>query len=152
MTILAPHLLPPWVRKYSSFCLQDGSLQRIEHIEERHNLFVMEYYKDNIWQGLVCFVISVVASIFYFKLYEAHQDLSSFFIFSMVSSLWFLVSNLCKRRLIVNHIRQYYQFYIRGILWQEGPLHQIYVRLLTESFSTASSSTDTAWRSSPWSA
>ncbi|XP_026547262.1 transmembrane protein 249, partial [Notechis scutatus] len=62
----------------------------------------------------------------------AHQDLSSFFIFSMVSSFWVLVSNLCKRRLIINHIRQYYQFYIRGILWHEGPLHQIYVRLVSQ--------------------
>ncbi|KAG8134083.1 hypothetical protein E2320_011804 [Naja naja] len=99
---------------------------------QQPKVLVMEYYKDTIWQGLVCFVISVIASIFYFKLYGAHQDLSCFFIFGMVSSLWVLVSNLCKRRLIINHIRQYYQFYIRGILWHEGPLHQIYVRLVSQ--------------------
>ncbi|XP_026579179.1 transmembrane protein 249, partial [Pseudonaja textilis] len=99
---------------------------------QQPKVLVIEYYKDTIWQGLVCFVISVFSSIFYFKLYGAHQDLSCFLILSMASSLWVLVSNLCKRRLIINHIRQYYQFYIRGILWQEGPLHQIYVRLVSQ--------------------
>ncbi|XP_034275940.1 cation channel sperm-associated auxiliary subunit TMEM249 [Pantherophis guttatus] len=97
---------------------------------QQPKVFVMEYYKDTVWKGLLCFVISVVASIFYFKMSAAYQDLSAFFIFSLVASLWVLVSNLCKRRLIINHIREYYQFYIRGILWHEGPLHQIYVRLV----------------------
>ncbi|KAL7990218.1 hypothetical protein Chor_010572 [Crotalus horridus] len=95
-------------------------------------VFVMEYYKDTVWKGLLGFVISVVASIFYFKTSATHQDFSAFFIFSMVSGLWLVISNVCKRRLIINHSRDVYQFYIRGILWHEGPLHQIYVRTVSQ--------------------
>ncbi|XP_013909319.1 PREDICTED: transmembrane protein 249 [Thamnophis sirtalis] len=93
-------------------------------------VFVMEYYKDTVWKGLLGFVISLIASIFYFKTTWGYQDLSAFVIFALVASLWVLLSNLCKRRLIINHLRELYQFYIRGILWHEGPLHQIYVRLV----------------------
>ncbi|XP_015681701.1 transmembrane protein 249 [Protobothrops mucrosquamatus] len=64
--------------------------------------------------------------------FQAYQDLSAFFIFSMVSGLWLVISNFCKRRLIINHTRDVYQFYIRGILWHEGPLHQIYVRTVSQ--------------------
>ncbi|KAM3841084.1 cation channel sperm-associated auxiliary subunit TMEM249 [Vipera latastei] len=99
---------------------------------QQPKVFVMEYYKDTIGKGLLCFVISVVASIFYFKTSAAYQDLSAFFVFSLVSSLWLVISNLCKRRLIISHARQVYQFYIRDILWHEGPLHQIYVRTVAQ--------------------
>ncbi|KAM6453827.1 cation channel sperm-associated auxiliary subunit TMEM249 isoform 2-T3 [Liasis olivaceus] len=93
-------------------------------------VFVIEYYKDMIWKGLLSFIISLVASIFYFKMTGTQQDISVFFIFSMVTSFWLVISNMSKRRLIINHVRQFYQFYIKGILWQEGPLHQIYIRLV----------------------
>ncbi|XP_039177360.1 transmembrane protein 249 [Crotalus tigris] len=99
---------------------------------QQPKVFVMEYYKDTVWKGLLGFVISVVASIFYFKTSATHQDFSAFFIFSMVSGLWLVISNVCKRRLIINHSRDVYQFYIRGILWHEGPLHQIYVRTVSQ--------------------
>ncbi|XP_070605418.1 cation channel sperm-associated auxiliary subunit TMEM249 [Erythrolamprus reginae] len=97
---------------------------------QQPKVFVMEYYKDMIWKGLLCVVASLLGSIFYFKMIQVFQDLSAFCILSLVSSVWILVSNLCKRRLIINHIREFYQFYIRGILWHEGPLHQIYVRMV----------------------
>ncbi|XP_063156085.1 cation channel sperm-associated auxiliary subunit TMEM249 [Candoia aspera] len=97
---------------------------------QQPKVFVIEYYKDMIWKALLCLVVSLIASIFYFKKAGSHQDISAFFIFSMVTGLWLLVSNMSKRRLIINHARNFYQFYIKGILWQEGPLHQIYVRLV----------------------
>ncbi|KAJ7338253.1 hypothetical protein JRQ81_010984 [Phrynocephalus forsythii] len=99
---------------------------------QQPKVFVMEYYKDMIWKGGLLFLVSLVASIFYFKAKKGSQDFSVFFVYGMLAGLWLVVSNMNKRRLIINHVREIYQFYIKGILWQEGPLHQIYVRLVAQ--------------------
>ncbi|XP_062986023.1 cation channel sperm-associated auxiliary subunit TMEM249 [Elgaria multicarinata webbii] len=99
---------------------------------QQPRVFVMEYYKDMIWKGALLFVASLVASIFYFKAKKGSQDFSTFFIYGMFSGLWLVVSNINKRRLTINHLKGIYQFYIKGILWEEGPLHQIYVRLVAQ--------------------
>uniref|UniRef100_A0A8D0BJ48 Transmembrane protein 249 n=1 Tax=Salvator merianae TaxID=96440 RepID=A0A8D0BJ48_SALMN len=99
---------------------------------QQPKVFVMEYYKDTLWKGVLTFVIFLVVSIFYFKAMQGTQDFSAFFVFGMLTGIWLIMSNMNKRRLIINHNKQIYQFYIKGILWQEGPLHQIYVRLVAQ--------------------
>ncbi|KAF7237170.1 hypothetical protein EYD10_16094 [Varanus komodoensis] len=99
---------------------------------QQPKVFVMEYYKDMIWKGALLFLASLVASIFYFRATKGSQDFSVFFVYGMLSGLWLVVSNVNKRRLLINHLKGIYQFYIKGILWQEGPLHQIYVRLVAQ--------------------
>lgn len=63
---------------------------------------------------------------------QGSQDFSAFFVFGMLSGLWLVVSNIYRRRLIINHIKANYQFFIKGRLWHEGPMHQIYVRLVAQ--------------------
>ncbi|XP_066479165.1 cation channel sperm-associated auxiliary subunit TMEM249 [Tiliqua scincoides] len=99
---------------------------------QQPKVFVMEYYKDMIWKGSLLFVISLVTSIIYFKSKQDFQDFSAFFAAGMLSGLWLVASNIHRRRLIINHIKETYQFYIKGRLWHEGPLHQIYVRLVAQ--------------------
>ncbi|XP_048338640.1 cation channel sperm-associated auxiliary subunit TMEM249 [Sphaerodactylus townsendi] len=95
-------------------------------------VFVMEYYKDMLWKGALVFVVSLVASVFYFRAEMGSQNFSGFFIYGMIIGLWLIISNMHKRRLIINHNKELYQFYIKGCLWQEGPLYQIYVRLVAQ--------------------
>ncbi|XP_077788784.1 cation channel sperm-associated auxiliary subunit TMEM249 [Podarcis muralis] len=101
---------------------------------QQPKVFVIEYYKDMIWKGLVIFLLSLGLSILHFKApRQGTQDFTIFFVFGMLTGLWLSISNIHKRRLIINHIKEVYQFYIKGILWQEGPLHQIYVRLIAQT-------------------
>ncbi|KAJ6661448.1 hypothetical protein lerEdw1_014356 [Lerista edwardsae] len=99
---------------------------------QQPKVFVMEYYKDMLWKGSLLFLISLVTSIFYFKTKQGSQDFSALFVFGMLSGLWLVISNIHRRRLIINHIKANYQFFIKGRLWHEGPMHQIYVRLVAQ--------------------
>ncbi|XP_077209677.1 cation channel sperm-associated auxiliary subunit TMEM249 isoform X2 [Paroedura picta] len=99
---------------------------------QQPRVFVMEYYKDMLWKGSLLFVSSLVASVFYFRSEMGSQNFSGFFIYGMTIGLWLIASNMNKRRLIINHNKGLYQFYIKGCLWQEGPLYQIYVRLVAQ--------------------
>ncbi|XP_061464298.1 cation channel sperm-associated auxiliary subunit TMEM249 [Rhineura floridana] len=99
---------------------------------QQPKVFVMEYYKDMIWKGALIFVLSLVICIFQCRSEQGTQNLAGFFVLGMLTGIWLVVSNIHKRRLIINHSRGFYQFYIKGILWQEGPLHQIYVRLVAQ--------------------
>lgn len=63
---------------------------------------------------------------------QGYQNLSAFFVVGMLSGFWLAVSNIYRRRLIINHIKNTYQFFIKGLLWHEGPIHQIYVRLVAQ--------------------
>ncbi|XP_060098888.1 cation channel sperm-associated auxiliary subunit TMEM249 [Heteronotia binoei] len=99
---------------------------------QQPKVFVMEYYKDMLWKGALLFITSLVTSIFYFRTEMGSQNFSGFFIYGIMIGLWLIASNMNKRRLIINHNKERYQFYIKGCLWQEGPLYQIYVRLVAQ--------------------
>ncbi|KAL8181445.1 UNVERIFIED_CONTAM: hypothetical protein K2H54_002064 [Gekko kuhli] len=99
---------------------------------QQPNVFVMEYYKDMLWKGALLFITSLVASVFYFRAQTGSQNFSGFFIYGIMIGLWLIASNMNKRRLIINHNKRLYQFYIKGCLWQQGPLYQIYVRLVAQ--------------------
>nr|XP_056710573.1 cation channel sperm-associated auxiliary subunit TMEM249 [Euleptes europaea] len=99
---------------------------------QQPRVFVMEYYKDLLWKGALLFTVSLVASVFYFRAETGFQNFVGFFIYGITIGLWLIISNMHKRRLIINHNKERYQFYIKGCLWQEGPLYQIYVRLVAQ--------------------
>ncbi|XP_067416153.1 cation channel sperm-associated auxiliary subunit TMEM249 [Emydura macquarii macquarii] len=96
---------------------------------QQPNVYVMEYYKDTLWKGALIFLLCVLGGIFYFKTEKSFQDYSGFFVYGSLVGFWLLLSALHKRHLVINHNRGCYQIYIKRRLWEEGPLHQIYVRL-----------------------
>ncbi|XP_075772945.1 cation channel sperm-associated auxiliary subunit TMEM249 [Pelodiscus sinensis] len=96
---------------------------------QRPNVYVMEYYKDTLWKGAVIFLLSVLGVVLYRKYGKTSQDYSGFFAYGMLVGLWLFLSSMYKRHLVINHNRGCYQIYIKRQLWQEGPLHQIYIRL-----------------------
>ncbi|XP_053105285.1 cation channel sperm-associated auxiliary subunit TMEM249 isoform X2 [Hemicordylus capensis] len=101
---------------------------------QQPNVFVMEYYKESLWKGLLVFLVFLALTIAYFyTASERTQDLSAGLFFGMLMGVWLILSSMNKRRLIINHVKGVYQFYIKGRLWHESPLHQIYVRLMPQS-------------------
>ncbi|EMP27191.1 Putative transmembrane protein C8orfK29 [Chelonia mydas] len=99
---------------------------------QQPNVFVMEYYKDTLWKGALIFLLCVLGGVFYLKSEKVSQDYSGFFIYGILVGLWLLLSSMHKRHLVINHARGCYQIYIKRQLWEEGPLHQIYVRLTAQ--------------------
>uniref|UniRef100_A0A670IZJ9 Transmembrane protein 249 n=1 Tax=Podarcis muralis TaxID=64176 RepID=A0A670IZJ9_PODMU len=95
-----------------------------------NSFFLLEYHLKFLKGMPLAFyyMIFLIFSLFLRGLY-----FTIFFVFGMLTGLWLSISNIHKRRLIINHIKEVYQFYIKGILWQEGPLHQIYVRLIAQT-------------------
>uniref|UniRef100_A0A452I4R5 Transmembrane protein 249 n=1 Tax=Gopherus agassizii TaxID=38772 RepID=A0A452I4R5_9SAUR len=93
----------------------------------------MEYYKDTLWKGTLIFLICVLGGVFYFKSEKVFQDYSGFFVYGTLVGFWLLLSSMHKRHLVINHVQGCYQIYIKRRLWEEGPLHQIYVRLTAQT-------------------
>ncbi|XP_050795440.1 cation channel sperm-associated auxiliary subunit TMEM249 [Gopherus flavomarginatus] len=104
---------------------------------QQPNVFVMEYYKDTLWKGTLIFLICVLGGVFYFKSEKVFQDYSGFFVYGTLVGFWLLLSSMHKRHLVINHVQGCYQIYIKRRLWEEGPLHQIYVRLTAQTDGTA---------------
>uniref|UniRef100_A0A452I4T6 Uncharacterized protein n=1 Tax=Gopherus agassizii TaxID=38772 RepID=A0A452I4T6_9SAUR len=68
---------------------------------------------------------------------QVFQDYSGFFVYGTLVGFWLLLSSMHKRHLVINHVQGCYQIYIKRRLWEEGPLHQIYVRLTAQTDGTA---------------
>ncbi|XP_065438562.1 cation channel sperm-associated auxiliary subunit TMEM249 [Chrysemys picta bellii] len=64
---------------------------------------------------------------------QVSQDYSGFFVYGILVGFWLFLSSMHKRHLVINHARGCYQIYIKRRLWEEGPLHQIYVRLMAQT-------------------
>lgn len=56
----------------------------------------------------------------------------SFFLFSTGVSLWLICSGACRRRLVIDHNKKEYRFYLHTHLRHRGPLNQIYVRIIAQ--------------------
>uniref|UniRef100_A0A8C3T9A3 Transmembrane protein 249 n=1 Tax=Chelydra serpentina TaxID=8475 RepID=A0A8C3T9A3_CHESE len=95
-------------------------------------VFVMEYYKDTLWKGALIFLLSLGLGS-RLRPPQVSQDYSGFFIYGILVGFWLLLSSMHKRHLVINHTRGCYQIYIKRRLWEEGPLHQIYVRLTAQT-------------------
>nr|XP_042717176.1 transmembrane protein 249 [Chrysemys picta bellii] len=104
---------------------------------QQPNVFVMEYYKDTLWKGALIFLLCVLGGVFYLKSEKVSQDYSGFFVYGILVGFWLFLSSMHKRHLVINHARGCYQIYIKRRLWEEGPLHQIYVRLMAQTDGTA---------------
>uniref|UniRef100_A0A674JRR7 Transmembrane protein 249 n=1 Tax=Terrapene triunguis TaxID=2587831 RepID=A0A674JRR7_9SAUR len=98
------------------------------HSLYRPPVFVMEYYKDTLWKGALIFLVSFPS-----PPPRVSQDYSGFFVYGILVGFWLLLSSMHKRHLVINHARGCYQIYIKRRLWEEGPLHQIYVRLVAQT-------------------
>nr|XP_032632736.1 transmembrane protein 249 [Chelonoidis abingdonii] len=64
---------------------------------------------------------------------QVSQDYFGFFVYGTLVGFWLLLSSMHKRHLVINHVQGCYQIYIKRRLWEEGPLHQIYVRLTAQT-------------------
>uniref|UniRef100_A0A8C4VDX0 Transmembrane protein 249 n=1 Tax=Gopherus evgoodei TaxID=1825980 RepID=A0A8C4VDX0_9SAUR len=96
-------------------------------------VFVMEYYKDTLWKGTLIFLICVLGATSPAREPRpVFQDYSGFFVYGTLVGFWLLLSSMHKRHLVINHVQGCYQIYIKRRLWEEGPLHQIYVRLTAQ--------------------
>ncbi|KAJ7991511.1 hypothetical protein DPEC_G00284640 [Dallia pectoralis] len=53
-----------------------------------------------------------------------------FLVFSLCMSMWLMCSGAFRRRLVIDHKKKEYCFYIHSYLHQTGPLHHIYIRII----------------------
>uniref|UniRef100_A0A2K5QXC9 Transmembrane protein 249 n=1 Tax=Cebus imitator TaxID=2715852 RepID=A0A2K5QXC9_CEBIM len=112
-------------------CLKNNSFFPFE--QQQPNVFVLEYYQDTLWKGMlllaVCVVLVSVSSLRKVQ----KQETWVFPAYGVAVGLWMVVSSLPRRRLVLNHPRGVYHFSIQGRAVCQGPLHLVYVRLASSS-------------------
>ncbi|XP_054375296.2 cation channel sperm-associated auxiliary subunit TMEM249 isoform X1 [Pongo abelii] len=96
-------------------------------------VFVLEYYLDTLWKGMLLFIISVVLASFSSLREVQKQETWVFLVYGVGVGLWLVISSLPQRRLVLNHTRGVYHFSIQGRTVCQGPLHLVYVRLALSS-------------------
>ncbi|XP_020851048.1 cation channel sperm-associated auxiliary subunit TMEM249 [Phascolarctos cinereus] len=101
--------------------------------QQQANVYVLEYYQDTLWKGILLFLICVILmSLGLFK--KVHnQETWGFPAYGVGIGLWLAVSSLPRRRLVLNHTRGMYHFSIHGHTVYQGPLYRIYIRLALRS-------------------
>ncbi|XP_039320462.1 cation channel sperm-associated auxiliary subunit TMEM249 [Saimiri boliviensis] len=96
-------------------------------------VFVLEYYLDTLWKGMLLFVVCVVLVSVSSLRKVQKQETWVFPAYGVAVGLWMVVSSLPRRRLVLNHPRGVYHFSIQGRAVCQGPLHLVYVRLAFSS-------------------
>ncbi|XP_063565700.1 cation channel sperm-associated auxiliary subunit TMEM249 isoform X3 [Gorilla gorilla gorilla] len=102
-------------------------------MQQEPNVFVLEYYLDTLWKGMLLFIISVVLVSFSSLREVQKQETWVFLVYGVGVGLWLVISSLPRRRLVLNHTRGVYHFSIQGRTVCQGPLHLVYVRLALSS-------------------
>uniref|UniRef100_A0A8C8D551 Transmembrane protein 249 n=1 Tax=Oncorhynchus tshawytscha TaxID=74940 RepID=A0A8C8D551_ONCTS len=69
---------------------------------------------------------------FQMVLWLDHHKYTGFLVFSMCLSLWLVCSGAFRRRLVIDHKKKEYRYYIHTHLRHRGPLHQIYIRMIAQ--------------------
>ncbi|XP_021577951.2 cation channel sperm-associated auxiliary subunit TMEM249 [Ictidomys tridecemlineatus] len=101
--------------------------------QQQPGVFVLEYYLDTLWKGLLLFVICLVLVCSGFVRQVEKQETWGFPAYGMVVGLWLVISSLPRRRLVLNHTRGMYHFSIQGRTVCQGSMHLVYVRLALSS-------------------
>ncbi|KAL0599202.1 Transmembrane protein 249, partial [Plecturocebus cupreus] len=101
--------------------------------QQQPNVFVLEYYLDTLWKGMLLFVVCVVLVSVSSLREVQRQETWVFPAYGVGVGLWMVVSSLPLRRLVLNHTRGVYHFSIQGRTVCQGPLHLVYVRLALSS-------------------
>uniref|UniRef100_A0A4W5JSJ7 Uncharacterized protein n=1 Tax=Hucho hucho TaxID=62062 RepID=A0A4W5JSJ7_9TELE len=83
---------------------------------------------------LICFqmVLWLMFGVSYLFLVQDHHKYTGFLVFSMCLSLWLVCSGAFRRRLVIDHKKKEYRYYIHTHLRHRGPLHQIYIRMIAQ--------------------
>ncbi|XP_062386184.1 cation channel sperm-associated auxiliary subunit TMEM249-like [Sardina pilchardus] len=99
----------------------------------KDDVYVYEYFHESLLKGALLLLASTIGMAVYLnvEIMVAHSYIS-FFVFSMGVSLWLICSGACRRRLVIDHIKKEYRFYIHTHLRHRGPLNQIYIRIITQ--------------------
>ncbi|XP_041933648.1 transmembrane protein 249-like [Alosa sapidissima] len=114
---------------FTSKILQNPSFPFIK----KDDVFVYEYFHESLLNGALLLLASTIGMAVYVTVdsVAAHSYIS-FFVFSMGVSLWLISSGACRRRLVIDHSKKEYRFYIHTHLRHRGPLNQIYIRIITQ--------------------
>uniref|UniRef100_F7E5M3 Transmembrane protein 249 n=2 Tax=Cercopithecinae TaxID=9528 RepID=F7E5M3_MACMU len=102
-------------------------------MQQQPNVFVLEYYLDTLWKGMLLFVVCVVLVSLGSLREVQKQETWVFLAYGVGVGLWLVISSLPRRRLVLNHTRGVYHFSIQGRTVCQGPLHLVYVRLALNS-------------------
>ncbi|XP_046875667.1 transmembrane protein 249-like [Hypomesus transpacificus] len=78
-------------------------------------------------------IASIIGTATYLNIdFDDHNKYGGFLVFTLCLSLWLLSSGAFRRRLVIDHMKKEYRFYIHEHLRHCGPLHQIYIRLISQ--------------------
>ncbi|KAM5280686.1 cation channel sperm-associated auxiliary subunit TMEM249 [Ctenodactylus gundi] len=97
--------------------------------QQQPGVFVLEYYMDALWKGILLLVISLVLINLDFLKQVKKQETRGFLALGLCVGLWIVASSLPRRRLVLDHTRGTYQFSIQGRMVCQKPLHLICVCL-----------------------
>ncbi|XP_036904643.1 transmembrane protein 249 [Sturnira hondurensis] len=101
--------------------------------QQQPNVFVLEYYLDTLWKGMLLFVICLFLVSFGLVNQVQKQETWVFPAYGVGVGLWIMISSLPRRRLVLNHELGMYNFSIQGHTVFQGPMHLLYVRLALSS-------------------
>ncbi|XP_047419875.1 LOW QUALITY PROTEIN: cation channel sperm-associated auxiliary subunit TMEM249 [Sciurus carolinensis] len=121
------------------FCTERHLAKRLKNnsfypfTQQQPGVFVLEYYLDTLWKGMLLFVVCLILVCSGFVRQVEKQETWGFPAYGMVVGLWLMISSLPRRRLVLNHTRGIYHFSIQGRTVCQGSMHLVYVRLALSS-------------------
>ncbi|XP_072524058.1 uncharacterized protein [Salminus brasiliensis] len=101
-----------------------------------NEVFVLEYFNENLWYGFLLFMVSVIGTATYFSTGAGdHHTVAVLAVFSLFFSVWLMWSGAFRWRLVIDSRKQEYGYYVRNILLKRAPLQQLCIRLRAHTLS-----------------